>query len=228
MLQSEPLYNQPHTRFDRPADSALPQRRNEKLSSAAYALLSLPLGIVTFAFVVAGTTLSLGLTPIFIGLPILLFFLTALQSWMRFERKLALSVLGLEPNAEAPAGPETIGWFRKLGEALRSPNTYLSLLYGILKLPVGIFTFVVTVTLTCVSIALLLTPVAYWAIDRTLAIDIFQYSEWTHFVGLNLSPLQESLMYSAVGFVLLLVSVYITRAMAESVARLTLLFTEKQ
>lgn len=236
MLQHEPTVTDglrrrplpPSAVADDASASAAERRPTEKLSSAAYTLISLPLGIVSFVLVVAGVSISVGLTPVFIGLPILLAFLLALRSWMRFERKLARSVLGhAEDAAPAPAADEAAGWLRKLGGALRKPSTYSSLLYGVLKLPIGIFLFTVSVVLTCVSIAFLLAPVVYWTLDQALEIDIFAYSGWTRFIGLDLTPLQESLMYSALGFALLLVSLYVIRSMAAAVAKLTLLFTEE-
>jgi hypothetical protein len=205
-------------------EESLPQIK--KISSAAYLLLSLPLGIVYFTFVVAGVTLSVSLTPIFIGIPLLFIVLTALGGMMRFERSMALAVLGEQQQPTASSTYDGTGMFRRLGGYLINPRTYMSLLLFILKLPLGIINFVVTVTFFCVSLALILAPAIYWVIEQTLGINIFEHNALHLLINYQVSPLQESLMCSALGIVLMLITVAVIRIMAEVSARITLLAVE--
>ncbi|WP_309118279.1 sensor domain-containing protein [Paenibacillus sp.] len=201
---------------------ALPTAK-PSVTPSAYVLLSLPLGIFYFVFIVAGLTLSAGLLPIFVGLPILLGVLTILFGIAGFERSLARAVLGLDdPEPSSASAASESGLFRRLGRAIADPASYLNILLCILKLPIGIVNFVVSVTLVCVSIGLIATPAVYVVLERTIDIDIFEMSYWLADLAPNVTSLQLSFVCTAVGIVLLLLSVAAIRAMAAWTARFTL------
>ncbi|TLS52578.1 hypothetical protein FE782_08040 [Paenibacillus antri] len=203
---------------------ALPTAK-PSVTPSAYVLLSLPLGILYFVFIVAGLTLSAGLLPIFVGLPILLGVLTILFGIAGFERSLARAVLGLDDPEPASASASVAaerGLFRRLGRAVADPASYLNILLCILKLPIGIVNFVVSVTLVCVSIGLIATPAVYVVLERTISIDIFETSYWIADLAPNITSMQLSFVCTAIGFVLLFLSVATIRAMAAWTARFTL------
>ena len=194
------------------------------LSPSAYVLLSLPLGILYFIYIVAGIVLSAGLLPIFIGLPIFLGVIMMNSGIMNFERTLAYGVLGLEQPEQAPAyqKPQEFGFFRRLGQVLLDPTTYINMLMIILKFPLGIFNFVVSVIFTCVSIGMMAAPIVYLVLERTMGIDIFERNDWLFNIAPQLTSFQFSFICSGVGLLLLFVSVWLTRALAIWSARLTL------
>lgn len=197
------------------------------LSSGAYILMSFPLGVLYFIYIVAGLALSIVLIPIFIGLPMLVGVLAGAGGIAKFERNLARSVLG-RPETETPApqpSAETT-FFRRLGAALTDSSSYLNALLCLLKFPIGIINFVVSVTLVSVSLALIAAPAVYVVMERTLAVDIFASSLWLNNLAPQLTPMQLSFGCTAVGVVLLLISLSLTRSMARRTAQLTLALAE--
>src|SRR5882672_7159507 len=66
-----------------------------------YLLLSFPLGIAYFVFLITGISLGTGLLVIFVGVPILIGMLFACQGLGAFERGMARSLLHL--GIPAPA-----------------------------------------------------------------------------------------------------------------------------
>jgi len=128
-----------------------------------YLLLSLPLGILHFTVLSIGFSTALGLVITVLGLPILFF--TMLGSWWlaAMERRLAIGILGAEVPPMGPTPFQSGKGFRHdLGEFLGNPVTWTGLLYlGLIKLPLGIVSFVMTVALIAVSTSLLLVPFLY-------------------------------------------------------------------
>src|SRR3954468_22489681 len=72
-----------------------------------YLLLAFPLGLTYFLFLVVGLSLGLGLTIIWVGLPVLLLVLLGSRALSALERQLAIGLLGAEvpPMAPPAAGP---------------------------------------------------------------------------------------------------------------------------
>jgi len=195
------------------------------LSASAYILLSFPLGILYFIFIIAGLALSAGLLPIFIGLPILLGVLTVAGGIASFERSLARGVLGIEGEPEAVASAEPAPdarFFSRLGRALTDPASYLHIAMLILKFPLGILNFIIAVTFMCTSLALIASPAVYLALERSIGVDIFATSLWLTELLPNVTSLQFSFGATAVGIVLLLISIRLVRGLAHWTARLTL------
>lgn len=128
-----------------------------------YLLLSLPLGILHFTVLSTGLSAGLGLVITVLGLPILFF--TLLGSWWltALERRLAIGILGAEVPPMGPTPFQSgMGFRHDLGEFLKNPVTWTGLLYlGLIKLPLGIVSFVMTTALIAVSTSLLLVPFLY-------------------------------------------------------------------
>lgn len=127
-----------------------------------YLLLSLPLGILHFTFLVTGLSLATGLMITLLGVPILGF--TLLASWWlaALERRMAISFLGAEVP---PMGPTPFqsgqGFRRDLEDFLGNRVTWTGLLFLGLKFPLGILSFVMAVTLVALSTSFLLVPFLY-------------------------------------------------------------------
>ena len=69
----------------------------------AYLLMSFPLGLAYFLFLVIGFSVGFGLSFIVIGIPILIFILSMLPLLAEFERNLANILLGTEITSPNPA-----------------------------------------------------------------------------------------------------------------------------
>lgn len=127
-----------------------------------YLLLAFPLGTAYFVFLATGLSLGTGLVITLLGLPIV--GLTMLASWWlaALERKIAIGLLGA---AVPPMGPTPFqsgkGFRHDIEEFLSNRVTWTGMLYLGLKFPLGIFSFVVTVTLIALSMSFVLVPFLY-------------------------------------------------------------------
>jgi hypothetical protein len=135
--------------------------RGQTYLNILYLLLSFPLGIFYFVFLVTGLSVGVSLIIIWVGLPILLVVMVAWWAMARFERRLTISLLRqpmppLKSRADAPAGL----WSR-LKAHLANPLTWKSLAYLFVKFPLGILSFVLVVTLLALSVGLLSAPFIY-------------------------------------------------------------------
>ena len=68
--------------------------------SILYFLISLPVTIVYFVFMVTGLALSIGLTPIFIGIPLFFAVAKGLDYIVKFEQELVRSLLDIPRSTE--------------------------------------------------------------------------------------------------------------------------------
>ncbi len=126
-----------------------------------YLLLAFPLGTAYFVLLVTGLSTGGGLAVIIVGIGIL--WLT-MEGWLllaRFERQLAIQLLGANiPPISLPA-PAGESWRQRIGRTLTDRVTWTSLGYLLVEFPFGIASFTLVLVLFTVSLAFVLTPVAY-------------------------------------------------------------------
>jgi uncharacterized membrane protein len=132
-------------------------------SSLFYMLLALATGIVYFVFVVVGTSLSLGLAILVIGVPFFLAFIGIARVIALGEGRLLEAVTG-ERMPRRPVHPGPAGsWWARIGEMLKDRRTWTTLAYFIVMLPLGIAYFVVAVVGLTVGVTFIGTPIALLA-----------------------------------------------------------------
>ena len=158
-----------------------------------YLLLSFPLGIAYFVFLVTGISLGFGLMIIWVGIPILV--LVLLGSWglYQVERLLAIHLLkeDIPSIARRVDPPERLGddvsglgteerlflaGWRRLKAHLADRLTWTGILYLFMKFPLGIASFVIVVVLVVVTGALLSAPAYYW-VDDAIDVGFWQVDE---------------------------------------------------
>jgi uncharacterized membrane protein len=131
-----------------------------------FMLLSLVTGILFFVWTVTGVALSIGLSVLVIGLPFFLVFLASVRLLALLEGRLVESLLGVRmprrPQLPLPPG----SFWGRIGARLSDRRTWTTLLYMILKLPMGIFTFTLFISLLSICLALLAAPVAQAFFDE--------------------------------------------------------------
>jgi two-component system, OmpR family, phosphate regulon sensor histidine kinase PhoR len=119
-----------------------------------YLLISFPLGIFYFVFLIAGFSITLSSTFI-ISLPLLIFIAYAWQRVAEFERAITISLLDINiPPLLPPFQPELAFWGR-FRVRISNPVMWKSLLFLLAKFPLGIFSFVLIMTLFSFTIAFL-------------------------------------------------------------------------
>ncbi|MGX4586255.1 sensor domain-containing protein [Paenibacillus chitinolyticus] len=189
-------------------------------ASFFYLLALLPMGLFGFVYAVVGIALSIGLMPIFIGFPLLLFVLRTNRNLTDLDARLASRLLGLEPQtrAESSGGThrgERRSFWALLGAELVDARSFSALLWQFIRLPLGILAFAFTVSIASVILALLVSPVVYWILLQNLHIDIFQDQLNFFLMNERIDSMQLSLIYTGIGILAAPVGVIAIRKLAQ-------------
>jgi len=128
-------------------------------SALFYMLLSLMTGVVYFTITVTGFSLSLGLAVLIVGILVLLLFLSIERALSFAEGRIVESLLGVRMPRRIQYEKPNQPFFERLKYMVTDSQTWSTMLYMILMLPLGILYFVIAVTGMTTSIAFLLTPV---------------------------------------------------------------------
>ena len=166
-----------------------------------YLLVSFPLGVVYFVFLVTGFALGIGLAIIWIGLPILILMILAVYGLTGFERILAIHMLGQEIDSLRDVLPQESAW-QWLKGVLTTPATWKGMGFLLLKFPFGLFSFVAAVTVLAISVALLFAPLL------VMTGGVVDFGFW---VGDTIS---EAALCSLLGVILHLLALHFLNALA--------------
>ncbi len=128
--------------------------------SLFYMLLSLATGIFFFMWVVTGLSLSLGLMILIIGIPMTVLFFGSVRGLALLEGRLVEVLLGERMPRRPRYADRSRSWLQRIGDMFTDGRTWLTMLYFVLMLPLGIVYFTIAVTLLSVSLAFIWAPVA--------------------------------------------------------------------
>jgi hypothetical protein len=144
------------------AQLALAPFQARSYTNLVYLLLSFPLGVIYFVFLVTGLSTGVGMIITILGLPIL--GLTMLGCWWlaALERRLAIGLLGavIPPMGRTPFTTRQ-GFRRDVEDFLGNRVTWTGMLFLAIKLPLSLISFVATVALIALSMSFLLMPFLY-------------------------------------------------------------------
>lgn len=132
----------------------------------AYALASLPLGVLFFVLTITGLALSAGLLVTLLGLPILVITFAVVRAAARFERAFGRATLGTkaaEPFRRQPSGP---GIWRRIGARISDPWSWREVAYMLVHLPMSVLMFSLTVAFWAYPLAALTINAWWWAIPE--------------------------------------------------------------
>lgn len=133
-----------------------------------YVLFSLLTGIVYFTWAVTGLSLSLGLMVLIFGMPFTVLFLLSVRGIALVEGLLVQALLGVRmPRRSAFTGGD-LGWWERLKALVVGKRTWLTIVYMLLQLPLGVLYFTVFVTLIALGLAFIATPVLELGFDIPL------------------------------------------------------------
>ena len=197
-----------------PADPA-PRRRRGLLPQlgvdTGYTLTGFPVGIAAFVVVVTGLSVGAGLLVVWIGVAVLAATLVAARGFAVVERAWLPAVLDRPvptPAYRAPEGSAT----RKLLTPLRDPQTWLDALHALVRFPVAILSFVVTVTFWAVALGGLTYGVWDWALPDPSR-DPGNH-DLLELLGLESSAGRRITFYTAVGVLFAVLLPFAVRAVA--------------
>ena len=124
-----------------------------------YMLISLVTGTIYFSWAVAGLSTSLGVMILIIGVPVTILFLLSFRGIAFLEGRLVEALLGERMPRRASFTDSSLGWKERLKILLTGKATWLSWLYLILMLPLGVIYFTMMVSLIAVALACLASPI---------------------------------------------------------------------
>ena len=128
-------------------------------SALFYMLLSLATGIFYFTWVVTGLSLSLGLSILIFGVPFAVLFISTVRALALVEGRLIESMLGVR----MPRRPLYADRGKPISSRIKAmfvdPRTWSTLLYMVLKLPLGIIYFTFAVIGLSLSLGLAVSPI---------------------------------------------------------------------
>jgi hypothetical protein len=175
-----------------------------------YLLASFPLGVLYFIFLVSGLSLGISLVIIWVGIPILVMVGIVLWAFANFERSITIHLLKEDlPSLSIPTKDGTDLWAR-IKKHLSKPVTWKSILYLSLKFPLGIFTFVILVTLISLTLTFLTMPINYNFMHSSQA-GIFLSSDspiWT------IDSLGDALLLALFGLMMWPITMHVSNRLA--------------
>jgi signal transduction histidine kinase len=136
--------------------------RSSTWFALVHLLLNLPLGIIYFVVLITGVALGAGLFVTLLGIPVLIGTGWMVRTFGNIERARLNAFLGTTLRDPYRDAAPDAGWMARLFAIGKDPATWRDFLYLMLRLPMGIFTFTVTVATWAVGLGLLGSPVAYW------------------------------------------------------------------
>jgi predicted Ser/Thr protein kinase len=172
-----------------------------------YLVLSFPLGLIYFVFLIVGLSLGVGTLIIWIGAFVLLGTFLGVKGFTAFERKLARGLLQTSIPSRIVSTPIQPNSNRTIFEQARalmtSRESWAGVGYLLVKFPLGIVSFVLTVALIPVSLGLSLSPIA--AMIPPLNMQIGSWSIDTPY---------EAAPFAVAGLLLMFFSLHILNGMA--------------
>ncbi len=174
-----------------------------------YLLLSYPLGIFYFVFLVVGISLGFGLIITLAGIPLLIL-MTFLWYWIGlFEARVTFKMLNINANPEKSQAFKQKTFLKKITTHFTQQITWKSLAYLLIKFPLGIISFILLVTLISVSLALIVAPLFYY---------LAAYIPNVGFMVINgvqvITRPWQTYIISLIGIILLFVSMHILNWLA--------------
>lgn len=129
-------------------------------SSLLFMLVSLVTGIIYFTWAITGISLSAGLLVLIISLPFIGLFFLSVRGIALIEGRIVEALLGVRMPRRPIFVDNSIGWWARFKILASSRHTWLTMLYMILMLPLGVIYFSVFITLIALSLALFAAPLA--------------------------------------------------------------------
>lgn len=130
-----------------------------------YMLLSLATGIFYFTWAVTGLSMSAGLLVLIIGIPFFILFMASVYAISLVEGRLIETLLGVRMPRRPLYQDTDSSWMERIKALFTDSRTWLSLMYMVLMLPLGIIYFTVASTLLIISAGFIAAPLLWWSVQ---------------------------------------------------------------
>lgn len=186
--------------------------RGQTYLNALYLLLSFPLGVFYFIFLVTGLSAGIPLVIVWVGLLVLALVYAAWYGFIVFERQMAIGMLReqIPPISYQDLSGKSL--WQKFTATVTNPVTWKGLLYLFAKFPLGMFSFIVMVTLLSISAAFVGLPFYYQYVTSDVSITLNGVYYFNP--ALLMDTLPEALVGCLIGILLILVSLHLFNGLA--------------
>jgi uncharacterized membrane protein len=133
--------------------------------SFLYLLFSLATGILYFTWAVTGLSLSAGLLVLIIGLPFLALFILSVRGIGLVEGRIVEALLGVRMPRRQIYSRGNLTWWERFKNIVTDKQTWFSIVYMIIQMPLGIIYFTVLVTLFSVALFGIALPILQLGFD---------------------------------------------------------------
>ncbi|GGG14028.1 hypothetical protein GCM10010913_39770 [Paenibacillus aceti] len=183
-----------------------------------YLLLSLPLGILYFTVAITGIALSIGLTPIFIGIPLFFGVAKLLNGIVKFEQNMIRQILGLPTppvsyNQNQQSDAEQ-NWLKRMMKNFDGGLFIRNLMLVLLRFVTGIVFFIIMVTAISLGLGLIALPVVHIILMNEMQLDILENSLFGYF-HIDWTYNQQYLFYVGAGVILFWVALRIVNGLMQ-------------
>jgi len=127
--------------------------------SLLFTFITFVTGIIYFVWVVTGASVSVSFLILIIGLPVSILFLFSVQGFALLEGRLVEALLGVRMPRRPLFAQAGLGWLERLKELLTDKHTWLSMIYMLLQMPLGIVYFTLNVVLITLALSFMAAPV---------------------------------------------------------------------
>ncbi|MEC0090449.1 sensor domain-containing protein [Paenibacillus macquariensis] len=183
-----------------------------------YLLISLPLGIIYFTVAITGLALSIGLTPIFIGIPLFFGVAKLLNGIVNFEQSMIRQILGLPTppvsytyNQQSESGQN---WLMRMVRGFDGGLFIRNLLLVLLRFVTGIVFFVIMVTVISLGLGFIALPVVHIILMNEMKIDILENTLFSYF-HIDWTYNQQYMLYVGVGLVLFWIALRVVNGLMQ-------------
>lgn len=133
-----------------------------------YMLISLVTGIVYFTWAVTGVSMSVSFAIFIFGLLFAVLFTVSLRGFAFLEGRIVEGLLGVRMPRRSMFFQQNITWLERLKNNLTDKHTWLTLLYLVFQLPLGILYFTLIVTSFTLSVSFMVAPLVQTIVDIPL------------------------------------------------------------
>lgn len=198
--------------------------------SILYFIISLPITIVYFVFMVTGLTLSIGLTPIFIGIPLFFAVAKGLDYIVQFEQELVRSLLDI-PRSHEPDRQELqqegAGFLQRMKLGFDGATFARNIMLIMSRFVSSIVFFTISVTVVAAALGLITLPVIHQIFLQTMDLNILENSVFALF-NIDWTLSQQYISYVVAGLVVALIANWVIRKLMDVQRRLLFVSYEEE
>jgi uncharacterized membrane protein len=127
--------------------------------SLLYMFISMITGLLYFSWVTIGLSLALGFIVLIIGVPFTIIFLLSIKGLALVEGRVVEALLGVRMPRRITFFERNVSWWEQFKALLLEKRVWLSMVYMVLLLPLGLVYFTVFFTLVSLSLTFVVAPV---------------------------------------------------------------------